>query len=1150
MKFFLGLKWPIPKPNRVFYIVMRLQIFLLFMVVTQAFANGYSQTITLKKESITLTQVFKEIRKQTDYKILGDQSVLKQAKPIAVDVQNMEVTSFLDEILKAQPIGYQLLESNIVLVPKVLKKIMDKPNVATNLHESQQQGITVRGTVVSGEGQVVQAATVTNKTQKTNTITRNNGSFNIDATIGDVIEISSLGYYAITFTIVSENEVALVSSANKIDAGSSLINTNVRGLAIRLVQSVSELDAVQVIAYGETTRRLATGNVTTIRAEEIANQPVPNIMLALQGRVPGMQIQQLNNHSSAPVFVEIRGKKSVNPMALSEPLIVIDGVPQNIVPIPNAPIYNEGISSGTVQAGMSNTGGQSILFGLNSDEIESISVLKDGDATAIYGSRASNGVIMITTKRGTPGRTNLSVNINQGLKVPSRYPRLLSLQEYFTFRRESFYMDGMTPTDQTAPDLTAWDTTRTTNWLDKLGGLGRNTDANINLNGGDLQTTFRIGGNYSHSKDLYNYKGGNEVAGVTLNLRHISADQRIEMDAMAQFRHTKVDAITEQYTNYLVAPNAPPIFNEFGGLNFEEWNIGSTTNRMPFQYFLRNSIAVGQSLSANVGIRYNLTKHWSLSTNAQYSSNESANDQRNPISSFDPSMSSLPSTHSGKTSGHVIGYEMQVRFAKVWNNFKVQSFIGGNTQFSKTRVVDIMATGYTSDELMGSINNAQVITTKDGMAEYRYAAIFGRVNLNYADRYIFNINARRDGSSRFAPGKQFGNFYSLGAAWNASEEQFVDAVLPEWISFLKLRGSFALTGNDGVGDYAYLSRISRNPLSGSGTFHPYQGTQVLLPVNAPNQKFQWESLTSYEAALSLGFLEDKWNIEMSAYRQLSKDQLTNVPTSIITGFPSVVGNWDAVVRNQGIEIAAAGYVFRNDYHRLNVRLSASKNTNILLSYPGFQHSPYISRYKIGESLSTKYFQRVIGVDPATGRIMFEDFNRDGKVSTVTNISPGTGDDDRGMAVDMAPSWSGSLILDYGIKAFTFSAQIYYVDQWGEDPSAALYPGGMQNVAYSENIINDHWRKPGDITNNRRFSTRGGVVARQAVDKSFARLNNIAVTYRIDNHWTKPLKIQNAQVSLRIQNLWTISAYKGEPEIRQGSITPIPFTGVGSLSFNL
>src|SRR5690606_303089 len=181
-----------------------------------------------------------------------------------------------------------------------------------------------------------------------------------------------------------------------------------------------------------------------------------------------------------------------------------------------------------------------------------------------------------------------------------------------------------------------------------------------------------------------------------------------------------------------------------------------------------------------------------------------------------------------------------------------------------------------------------------------------------------------------------------------------------------------------------------------------------------------------EIAASFGFLQDRINAEVAFYRQLSDDQLTNIPTPMLTGFPSVVGNWEAVIRNQGVELSAFGTIWQNGTHRFNLRASASRNKNILLEYPDFESSPYYSTLRVGKSVTTAYYLNYLGVDPLTGKYVFEDANRDGAVSLVNTTTAGTMIDDRVVEVDISPSWSGSLSLDYDIKRFTISAQIYYV----------------------------------------------------------------------------------------------------------------------------
>src|SRR5258708_5258684 len=286
------------------------------------------------------------------------------------------------------------------------------------------------------------------------------------------------------------------------------------------------------------------------------------------GRVAGLVITSSSGYASSPVKVEIRGRNTINPGFTSDPLYIIDGVPLTVLEVGGQSTNQYG-STGFIQNGtFTATGGQSPFFSLNPADIESIEVLKDADATAIYGSRGANGVILITTKKGKAGKTTFSLNLTQGMSEVTRHWAMLNTPQYLQMRREAFKNDGITPTLGNAPDLLLWDTTRNTNWQDQLwGGMGQVTNLQTALSGGDDRTVFRIGAGYSRQTEILTHSGANQRASVSFNLNHHSLDQKFSVSLTTNFSYALVNTL---YTPSAVstAPDAPPIYNSAGGLNY------------------------------------------------------------------------------------------------------------------------------------------------------------------------------------------------------------------------------------------------------------------------------------------------------------------------------------------------------------------------------------------------------------------------------------------------------------------------------------------------------------------------------------------------------------------------------------------------------
>ncbi|WP_165806615.1 SusC/RagA family TonB-linked outer membrane protein [Chitinophaga parva] len=1098
-----------------------LAVALLLLVCLGISTKAGAQAITYSSKKATLQQVFAEIKKQSGYVVIFNPDQVDVSVTVAVNAQKQPLAAFLKTVLSGLPVTYNIVGTTIVIFRKT-----DAPQ---QLNEVKAQAPEISG-IVSDErdGTPLIAVNVVVAGTSKGTQTNEKGLFTLkDVNDNDVLTISCIGY--------QKQSVQIAALRAQ--------------FSIKLKPATSELDQAVVQAYGITSKRVATGDITRITAKDIERQPVLNPLLALQGQAPGLLITQTSGYANAPVKVEIRGRNSLGTNFLSDPLYVIDGVPMTVLDLPGS-YHNGGISSGFVQGGMSATGGQSPLFSMNPHDIESIEVLKDADATAIYGSRAANGVILITTKKGKPGKTNFSLDVNEGyIDVPHRR-HMLNTQQYLAMRREAFKNDGITPTIANAPDLVAWDTTRYTDWQKVLLGTGSQTMVNTSLSGGDARNTFRISGNYGRQVDVLSTRGSNQQATLGANIGHRSDNQKLTVNLGTIFSYTHVDAVNADPSIFLLPPNAPPIYNSKGDLNWDEWNASNTGSSFPFGYLLRNNIMETNQFSSNLGISYELLKGLTISTTAGYTNMTGSSNYFIPIASANPQDNPMGSANFGTTKNTNWIIEPQIAYTRFVGNGDLKVQLGGTSQSTITDGVSTFGIGYSDDNMLTSINNAPIQQTTENYARYKYAGVFGRINYNWRNKYIINLNARRDGSSRFAPGSQFGNFGSAGLAWNASEEPWMKKLLPSWVSFLKFRTSYGLTGGDGsIGDYQYLSQWSTK-LSGT-QLYPYNGLTPLVPIHAVNQQYQWESNKKYEAAVSISFLEDRINLEGVYYLNRSGNQVTNIPTPRYTGFGSIVANWDAVVENTGWEGSLRANLVEQKDFRWSVNFNISTNKNRLASYPGIEQSPYYSVYKVGQSLSAVYLTHYLGVDPQTGQYSFEDRNKDGQIKTNLSVPAGTADDDRYIVKDPNPKYYGGAGTSFTYKGWNLDLFFDFKKQIGMNPYLVI-PGKFGNLPVE--AIRDHWQKPGDIATYPGFSTAYGTSVgssdAQFVNASYLRLRTVALSYSLPDPLLKKLHMTACRAFFRTQNLFTITNYPGiDPEVQDISSVPPSRIITGGLSFN-
>ncbi|MFB9843924.1 SusC/RagA family TonB-linked outer membrane protein [Mucilaginibacter ginsenosidivorans] len=1102
------------KRGRLFKVllVMKLVIILITVACLQVSARVLAQKVTLDVKDAPLEQVFNDIKRQTGYIFFYESNVLNGTSRVSINVKNADLRDVLDLCFKGQPLVYTIAGNTIGI---------KKREIPPLVQEKPQQSKDVTGRISNKAGEPLAGATVTIKRTKSGTLADANGSFTVRGVSStDTLIFSFIGYSSLSVRVGNETvfKVTLEETSNK-------------------------LDQVVVRAYGQTTQRLATGNIARVTAEEIGKQPIMNPLLALQGQVPGLEITTNSGYLSGPVKVELRGRNSITNNTISDPLYIIDGVPLTVVNVGGS-FYGSG-SSGFIQNGMAGpAGGQSALFSLEPADIESIEVLKDGDATAIYGSRAANGVILITTKKGKAGKTQFSVNATEGLSEVTRHWDMLNTQQYLQMRQEAFKNDGVTPTVGNAPDLLVWDTNRYTDWQKFLwGNTGKSTDVQTSLSGGDALTVFRIAAGYHRVTEITTTSGANENTSVSFNLSHHTRNQKFSVSFTTNYSYSNVNMISIPNGAAILPPDAPSVYDGSGNLNYAEWDakVGS----FPFGNLLQPYDSKTNFLTTNLTLNYNILKGFVIRTSMGYNNAQATQTSFIPIASLDPASNPTGSSSFGNNSNHNLIVEPQLEYNGIIGRGKLNILLGGSYQKNTTDGLQVNGIGYTNDALLRTITNAPHVISNDNYGEYKYVAAFGRLGYNWDNKYILNLNARRDGASSFGPGNQFGNFGSLGAAWILSEEGFIKRFLPSFISFFKLRGSYGTTGGDIGNSYAYLSRWSGNNL------YTYNGVSPLVPLQHANTDYHWQVNRKLEGALDLGFLKDRINLNIAYYRDRCDNQLVNFPTAEFTGFTSVIANSPANVENTGWEfLVSANIIDAKNFH-WSMNFNTGFNQNKLLSYPNLALSPYANQYRIGQPLNISWALHMTGVDPQTGQYTYKDRNHDGLITLDYSIPPGTGDDDQ-YPIVLTPKFTGGLTNSFSYKRWNMSFLLYFKKQIGLNAFlASQLPGSMHNQ--SVYVFQNSWQKPGDITGVARLTTISATSDSYLgssdgiyTDASFIRVSNLSVSYNLPDVIGKKLGLTGLNIFLHTNNLFTITKYKGiDPDVQNfGGLPPAKTIVIG------
>jgi hypothetical protein len=506
-----------------------------------------------------------------------------------------------------------------------------------------------------------------------------------------------------------------------------------------------------------------------------------------------------------------------------------------------------------------------------------------------------------------------------------------------------------------------------------------------------------------------------------------------------------------------------------------------------------------------------------------------------PIASQNPAYDPTGSDLFGTNAIQTYVVEPQLNFTNSFLGGKFDLLAGTTFQHSNTNGQFIIKGGYTDDLLIESMNYGTVYYVSASTVQYKYASLFGRLSYNLKNKYLVNANFRRDGSSRFGPDKQFGNFWSIGSAWVFSNEAFLKNHR-RWLSFGKLRASLGTTGNDGIGDYGYVSTYTSTSLYGT--------TNAIIPSpQIANPDFQWEVNHKMEAALELGLDHDHLLFTASFYRNRSGNQLVNYALPSITGSSGYTANLPAVVQNEGWEFELTANILKSKSFGWAISANLTLPSNKLVEFPGLINSSYANSYVIGKPLSIVQAYHLIGVDPNTGTTVIQDVDKNGSFVPTSSYNKQGGD--YIIAGKTAPAWYAGIDNSLHFKEFQFDIFFQYINQEGYN-LYTLY-GNMGRMVNSWDSYLPYWKKSGDenvlpapfISSNASLTHffQSDAIFR---DASFLRLKNISFSYRIPDRWINSLKITSLQIYIQGQNLLTITSYKGyDPENASNSNLVVP-----------
>ncbi len=964
----------------------------------------------------------------------------------------------------------------------------------------------LKGTVKDAKGETIAGASVIQKGTNKGSSTNIDGNFSITLSgQNPELVISSIGYATKTVKIGSVTSINIV-----------------------LQESSSMLNDVVVVGYGTQKKSSITGAISSINNKDFKDQPVSNLAQSIQGKVAGILVSTPSGTPGAGLSVSVRGA--------SNPLYVVDGIP--MISESNSSLATSYTVDGTV-----NGKGQNIssIADINPDDIESMEILKDASAAAIYGARAANGVVLITTKRGLNGKTEFSFDSYTGIQNVSRKIPFLDSKGFIELQEDARAQDlrrynqdplvfgeGFDPTILTNPLPASWRTGVNTNWLNEIFRSAPISNFQISARGGNEKTKFFISANHFDQQGIV-IENDFKRSSFRFNLENKVSD-RVTIGTNSSFTYGRSrrsfndNTYTGVVTNAIGASPLMPVYNpdgsysEYGDFQASWLSDNPVKSAKEIKAFTNNYRFLG-SVFAEVAVVKDLKFRSSFSTD--YSS--VLDDQFfSPITSDAVAVSgkALKGNYNSLTWLN----ENILTFQKTFNEVHSLNLLGGFTaQASKTERSSVLAQGFPIGSGLTNLSSASTIVNAPSISiPYGLVSFLGRANYAYADKYLLSVSARYDGSSRFAVDKRWGLFPAMSAGWVISKENFLKD--SETLTQLKLRFSYGLSGDQEIGDFQYLPYYIPSR---------YDGIPGLQPRNIGNRNLTWQRNKMLNAGLDFELYNGKLSGSIEAFKGNRTRLLNEAPAVTSSGVYTQTTN-SGNIENSGIEfsLGATPVKTNNFTWGSNFNISYIRSKIISLDSDNQLLSPYSDLFnthilKVGEQVGSFYGYKYLGVDTQTGDPLYSTEKQVlGKAAP--DYFGGWTNNFKYKAWDLAVSTQFSI----GNKVYNLIRATYQTLGWsdgGWDENNEL----QQVYANNATIVNKRWRNPGDVTDIPRASMINANYSQESSqfieDASFLRIRTVNFGYTIRPQSKK--SFSSLRLYVEAQNLYTFTKYYGfDPEV--------------------
>lgn len=1113
-------------------------LWILLFVISSGFAasqNVNTTKLSLDIQNGTLVQIFDNITKKTNYNFTYGELIAKNKTKYQAIYDNKSLNTVLEDLGKRAQFDFKVIGTEIMIA-----KTDNKVGVTKNV----LQQTTINGRVTDFSGQALVGASIAEKGTNNGTMTDLEGNFKLTVSNKNaVLIISFIGY--------KSKEVATNDKTN---------------IQIQLAPDETRLEEV-VVGYGSQKKQKVTGSVARIRMNELKDYPVTSFEQAIAGKLAGVQVLQTTGTPGGGMSIRVRGVGSIS--ANNEPLFVIDGFP-----VSNN--YNTSRVQGSRPSNATRRETpQNPLSTINPNDIESIEVLKDAAAAAIYGSRGSNGVILITTKKGSQGKSQIEFNSYYGFQqVTNTYKMANAYQatELAALAVNTTWVESgpnRLPNDPNSlrppslqipaaflPYLNKEPGLTNTDWQDAIFREAPIRNYELSVKSGTEKMQYFISGNYFDQEGIVVGSGFKRYA-MRFNLASKLSDRlSLSVNLNPSFANSDLVPAENPYfvdgivNNALLTFPIFPVYNPDGSLAVNGQNaLGLTT--VPAE----NPVALAEQIEdqleqfrliGGAALEMDLIKGLKFKSYLGFDINSFRRDYYRP-STIGNNGVIAPTISTGRSfTSRTLNWisENTLSFnVNLANNHNLNVLTGYSVQNEKISSNSLFATNFPND-LVSTLNAGQVTTGASNIEEWALMSYYGRMNYDYKNKYLLSASLRRDGSSRFGKNNKWGYFPAASLGWRLSEEGFFPK--SALISDLKLRGSYGQTGNFEIPNYGSVSLLNQAnyPISGS------TNSNGLAVSNAPNSNLAWEKREMLNMGFDLGLFDNKLNLTADYYIANTKDLLLNVPVPGLTGFSTALQNVGAV-KNVGVELGlTTNFTIQNSLKwSTSINFSANKNEVTALGQSG---TPIISNggvngthiTQIGSPIGSYFGYNVLGTfnskteldsyphlsNSQLGDFKFEDVNSDGKLDA----------NDRKILGNYSPDFTYGITNSFSYKNIDFSFflqgvqgnEILHLNQ------RYLTAFGFANI--TQYAYDNAWRSPENPGNGRvhrvaRTITGGSnqVSSYMIEDGSYMRVRNITLGYSLPKSIVNQVKVNSIRMYITAQNPFTFTKYPGyNPEVNQ------------------